>query len=221
VGTYVSRRLGLGLGATVVVLLCLAAALIVAVKTEWAPVLDLDDGVRTHLDRYGVEHSGWVSTWNVITTLLQPNVWRVIATILVALLIWYGQRESALTLAGVLVLAAVASVGIKAAVARPRPVPYVGGPHATGASFPSGHALTAAAAVIALIAAGRRLGLLENAGRRWAAWATGVVIVAVVSFSRLALGVHYLSDVVGGLLIGAACALTVPWALDRFTHRLR
>jgi membrane-associated phospholipid phosphatase len=205
----------------VVVLLCLVAALIVAIEAEWAPVLDLDDRVRTDFDRYGVGHPGWVSTWKVVTTLLQPNVWRVIVAVLVALLIWYGQRESALTLAGVVVLAAVASVGIKAAVRRARPTPYLGGPHATGASFPSGHALTAAAAVIAVLAVGRRLGLLENAGRRWSVFVTGVVIVAVVSFSRLALGVHYLSDVVGGLLMGAACALAVPWALDRVMHRPR
>jgi len=68
------------------------------------------------------------------------------------------------------------------------------GPHAHGRSFPSGHATTAVAGAYAL-------SLLWRTRRR--AWWTLAVLVCV---SRVYLGVHYPLDVIGGALVGWACA---------------
>jgi len=75
-------------------------------------------------------------------------------------------------------------------------------------SFPSGHAKTAAqvALGIALLVAG------TTAGRaaRWVratAWAVAVAWVVAMAVSRTVLDEHWLSDVVAGALLGAACAL--------------
>ncbi|HEU5266014.1 MAG TPA: phosphatase PAP2 family protein [Jatrophihabitans sp.] len=195
------------------------AVLLVVVVTHWSPVRELDVRVRSGLDRYGAAHPDWVRVWNGVTTVLQPNVWRAVALVVVVLLLWRGRRDTALVLAIVVVLAALAEVGLKAAVDRARPSPYPGAPHAVGPSFPSGHAMTAAAVAVALLAVAREAGLLERGWSRWLAWAAGVGVVAAVAFSRLALGVHYLSDVVGGLLLGVACALAVPVVLVNLDRR--
>jgi undecaprenyl-diphosphatase len=88
---------------------------------------------------------------------------------------------------------------LKPAVGRPRPYQQVEASRVIGkapsnASFPSGHAS-------ASIAGAYALALLWRSRRR--AWWTLAVLVCL---SRLYLGVHYPLDVVGGALVGWACA---------------
>ena len=64
------------------------------------------------------------------------------------------------------------------------------------ASFPSGHTAAAFAVVFALRASGSPL------------WRPGLVLAAVTAFSRLYLYVHWPTDILGGILLGAA----VGWA---------
>lgn len=68
-------------------------------------------------------------------------------------------------------------------------------------SFPSGHA------AIALAFYGFLTYILVRQTKHWAARVTlflaGIIIILLIGFSRLYLGVHYLSDVWGGYLIGA------------------
>jgi membrane-associated phospholipid phosphatase len=67
--------------------------------------------------------------------------------------------------------------------------------------FPSGHAQGSVAF----------WGSLALSSRNRAAWAICAVIIILVSYSRLYLGVHYLGDVIGGLLLGLAClAVVIP-----------
>jgi undecaprenyl-diphosphatase len=42
--------------------------------------------------------------------------------------------------------------------------------------------------------------------RRWRPWVVGALatLVALIGFSRIGLGVHYLTDVIGGFVLGAA-----------------
>ena len=68
-------------------------------------------------------------------------------------------------------------------------------------SFPSGHVANAATISVALAI------LLQ---RRWV-WFAGAVWTLLMIFSRTYLGVHWLSDTVGGLLLGGAVAVFV-WA---------
>ncbi|WP_250872394.1 phosphatase PAP2 family protein [Halomarina rubra] len=82
---------------------------------------------------------------------------------------------------------------------------------ATGYGFPSGHAIgtTLVWGGVALVA------------DRWSRWvrAAGVVlVVSLVAFSRLALGVHYLVDVVAGAAIGALVLGAVYLLSERATE---
>ena len=72
---------------------------------------------------------------------------------------------------------------------------------AGGKSFPSGHAQAAIVGYGILL-----LVFLPVIARRARPWVTAVAasLVLLIGFSRIALGVHYFSDVIGGYLIGGA-----------------
>ena len=90
---------------------------------------------------------------------------------------------------------------VKVAVARPRP--EVDEPIITafGQSFPSGHSMQAVVCYGALLLV--FLPLVEGR-RRTAAVAGTIVLILLIGMSRLTLGVHYVSDVLGGYVLGAA-----------------
>jgi undecaprenyl-diphosphatase len=71
-------------------------------------------------------------------------------------------------------------------------------------SFPSSHAVNTFAAAT----------LLTVFYRRWVPW-VAYGLAALVSYSRIYLGLHYPSDALGGAAIGVLCALAVAWAYER------
>jgi undecaprenyl-diphosphatase len=90
---------------------------------------------------------------------------------------------------------------VKALVARPRPAigPVVAS--ATGFGFPSAHATQAAAVWGALaVLAGRSLADRRSRG---AVAGAAAALVALIGVSRLYLGIHWATDVVGGWALGA------------------
>ena len=93
----------------------------------------------------------------------------------------------------------------KSIISRPRPsiIPQL--IHASGFSYPSGHSITSAAIYLTMaILACRHFKSLRS---RIVLLALAGVMIALISFSRLYLGVHYPSDTMSGALIGSAWAL--------------
>lgn len=114
-----------------------------------------------------------------------------------------GRRAEALLLFLTVPLGALLGEGLKMVIHRVRPAleyARIAIPHSY--SFPSGHALSATTffgtlGFITLIG--------ETRLRRSAAVVAGCVFMALsVGLSRVYLGVHFLGDVVGGWLLGAA-----------------
>ena len=100
---------------------------------------------------------------------------------------------------------------VKAVVDRPRPP---GALVATSAaSYPSGHAIASAVTAIGVVMA-------LTTGRRRLHWmVVAVVVSAAVALSRTYLSAHWLTDVIGGSLLGAGLALAVPEAVEVFGDR--
>jgi undecaprenyl-diphosphatase len=142
--------------------------------------------------------------------VLHPDVLRIAAAVAALLLALQRRIGAAILVVVALGGQAVLETVTKVSVNRHRPAFAPALAHASGSSFPSGHAMTALVAfgVLVLLAPGRL---------RIPAAAVGVVGVVLVSFSRLALGVHYLTDVLGAWFLGAAW-LVVAGAL---TYGLR
>jgi len=113
-----------------------------------------------------------------------------------------GEPRLAIYLALTSITGGLVDTVIKVLVARPRPR-FDGEPlnEAFGHSFPSGHSMASVVCYGALL-----LVLLPYIDRRWrrmAMLATSVVVLAI-GLSRLGLGVHYTSDVIGGYVLGLA-----------------
>ncbi len=126
-----------------------------------------------------------------------------------------GLWPEAAVLVGALASASVLSHLAKLAFARPRPdlfAPLTAMP--ADLSFPSAHAAQAAAVALGLLLA-LRGGRAPATGLTAPAFAATIAIlatlVALVALSRLYLQVHFPSDVVAGLVLGAGCT----WSLHR------
>ena len=103
---------------------------------------------------------------------------------------------------------------LKALYARPRPPdPLMG---TSSFSFPSGHAIAGAVTAVGLV-----LVLLDPGPKRWSWEVRAAVFAVLMAGSRTYLGAHWLSDVVGGGLIGTGLAVGWPALLQLARDRRR
>lgn len=123
--------------------------------------------------------------------------------------------------AAVMLLAAGGGVaisqGLKLAFGRDRPEESLRLVEAINASFPSGHAMLSAVVYLTLGALASRF--VERRRVKVFAMVGAVLVAVLVGVSRVYLGVHWPSDVLGGWCLGAAWALgwwLAVQMLDRF-----
>jgi membrane-associated phospholipid phosphatase len=185
------------------------AVLLAVGELRWGPVHRLDVRTARTLHRTAIDDPGETRWWRWVSDVLSPTVLRVVALAAVVVLWLRARRRTAAFVAVVVVGAAALESLTKVIVGRARPVFTDPVAHAAGKSFPSGHAMTSLTVFgLLVILAGHR---------RPQAIGAAVVAVAAVGFSRLALGVHYVSDVLGGWLLGTAWLLAVDWFFNRRT----
>jgi len=156
----------------------------------------IDDVITTAVQGLPVRVGAWEAMTALGGLVLIPIA---VAVILAALAT--GRIRLAVIMAVVLIGSALFTDLVKDAIARPRPI--VDPPVTTdGFSFPSGHSLNSAATygLIALVAWRSRLPLMV----RRIAVVLGLTLPVLVGLSRVALGAHYPTDVLGGWLAGIA-----------------
>jgi undecaprenyl-diphosphatase len=205
---------GLWLTLAVLVGLLAACALGVIIQDvtghEGAALLD------PHVTAWAVAHrTGWLtSVLRVVTWLGSTAVIIPLAAIVGLFLVLRHRRWRPLALLAAAIAGAVGLYDlVKPLVGRPRPPPAIWIGHFRGASFPSGHAAQSVAfyTMLAIVLAAGR-----SRRAKTALWGAAALITAIVGGSRIYLGAHWLTDVLGGYALGAcwiAVVITVMLAV--------
>lgn len=227
--SFVTRRLDPGSRYGLRVSLFAVAAVVVGVPfgvllqqvVSQGPVVRFDIGAAAAIHRLVVERPAVLRFMAAVSFLGKP-VWLFVIVGAAALFL-ARQRLWRLVVFTVVtpLLGGIVDTAVKVAVNRDRPVfeqPLV---HAMGKSFPSGHSMSAVVAYGALLVV--FLPVLRRSHRLAAVIGVGALCF-LIGISRLALGVHFLSDVVGGWALGvawlaAAVAAFETWRADMGQRR--
>ncbi|MGW1029721.1 phosphatase PAP2 family protein [Streptomyces sp. NPDC002577] len=177
--------------------------LVVLVALRWGPLMDLDGGISRTTHRWAVSEREFTQVNRILTDWLwDPWTMRALCVAATVWLVWLHRAWwLALWVAATCALGTGVQQSLKAAVGRERPVWPDPVDSAHYAAFPSGHALTAT------VVCGLVLWLLRLYGAGRALWRAAVVLAVLsvvgVGLTRVWLGVHWPSDVLGGWLLGA------------------
>lgn len=189
------------------------ALLLLLVRLRWAPLESVDNHAAAWLNSLVAGHAAVVSVIEAVTWLGSGGVlWTLTGLAAVALAIrrrWRLVIYLLVTNAGELALDPI----LKDLVGRLRPVVAHPIAHGNGNSFPSGHALGSIVCYGALY-----LVFLPAARGVWRRVCTAVTgtLIAAIGISRLLLGVHYISDVLGGWALGVTWLGVTAFAFELF-----
>jgi len=205
---YLGLNLTLGLGVSFVLLLVFAA-IAQSVLSETAIV-------RFDLDLAEALHAGVTSSGAALAIVVSRlGTMSATAVFGVGFALWYASRRGWLAFAGWLAALAGGEVlawALKHAIHRERPIFEISYATEPSFSFPSSHVLGALVGygMIAYFV----VRLTTSRLWRFVALTVGAALVLAVGYSRLYLGLHFFSDVVGGLAAGAVWLTACVTALE-------
>jgi membrane-associated phospholipid phosphatase len=206
------------LGFTAIFLAAVPFALLTAlVKTAFSPLEHLDRDVAEDLHEFVMAHPIFTAAMRVVTDSGAALVWWLVLTPVFLWLVSRRLNRLATFVAVTAIGSSLLNLAIKTAINRTRPQLPDALVVEPGKSFPSGHTQAAIVGYGVLLLV--LLPLIKPRHRPWAI-AAAVTMVVLIGFSRIALGAHYLSDVIGAALIGSAwlTAMTAAfsaWRRDR------
>jgi undecaprenyl-diphosphatase len=201
--------------AVVTVAALVFALLLVLVRLRWAPLESADHGAAARLNSLIAGHAALLAVVKAVTWLGSGGVlWTLIGAAVVVLAIRRRWRLAIYLLvagAGALVLDPV----LKSLVGRLRPVVAHPVAYGNGDSFPSGHALGSIVCYGALF-----LVFLPATRGRWRRVFTVAIVtlIALIGVSRILLGVHYVSDVLGAWALGITWLGLTAFAFELSRH---
>jgi undecaprenyl-diphosphatase len=193
---------------------------VAAVVASGTPAFDehLLRGLRTADNPAIPAGPHWLTT--VVRDVTALGGWTVLSLLTLGVAGHLALRRKWAAVAAVLLAAVgggVSCEGLKVAFARPRPavVPHLMEAH--NASFPSGHSAAAAAVLLSIAAV--LAGHTSRPRARAYLFGVAVLLTLVVGVSRVYLGVHYPTDVLGGWALGTAWALLSALVARRLRRR--
>jgi membrane-associated phospholipid phosphatase len=186
------------------------------IRGGFAPLRRLDHAAATELHGWVSPRPAMVVFLRVVDIALHPWVFRVGIAVLVVLLFRRGARRLAWWAAVTMVAGTGSGLVLQLVFARERPTLPDPVGFAPGFSFPSRHALNSMVATLVVLLV--VLPALSRAARL-AACLLGGAVVLLVGFDRIALGVHYVSDVVGAWLLAAALVAGTAAAFEAWRPR--
>ena len=148
-----------------------------------------------------------------ITTLGSALIRLPLAAILAVWLAVTGRRRPAILLAAAAVAAEPVVQLLKLAVHRPRPEVFFGLAPAETYSFPSGH--TFGSTIFYGLLAGILMSFANSHRKRVSVAIFAVLLILLIGLSRVYLGYHYPSDVLGGWTSASASLALLRLALLR------
>ncbi len=185
------------------------------VRDGW--LVGVDTSAARDLHGWAVDSPGAVRWLKIVTQLGDPVLFYIVVAVATVVLWRRHSPRLAVFLVVTTALGGLLDSAVKVAVSRSRPSLVDPVATAFGKSFPSGHAMSSTVVYGALL-----LVFLPVIARRWRVVVVGaaVVVVLAVGFTRLALGVHYISDVLGGYVLGlawlaASTAAFSIWRVER------
>lgn len=203
-----------------------AAALLLAfvgvlalVRFRWARGVAADAAAVKRAHEFALAHR-WTVRLAVRASLLgSPPVLTALAASNAILLLRRRRSYAAAFVIAVASFGAGLSTVLKILLARPRPLLHDPLALASGRSFPSGHAMNSTICYLLVINTLLFSGLGSHRKRRYVWSAVLGLLPVLIGSSRVALNVHYVSDVLGGWTLGAgwtalATALVRPWGRD-------
>jgi undecaprenyl-diphosphatase len=174
-------------------------------------LVDVDERVARW---FAAQRTDPLNTATLIGSWLSETVTKIAVTAVVVLILlrWLHRWYEALVVAVALILEAMVFISTTWIVGRPRPaVPHLDG-SPVGSSFPSGHVAAAVCYAAIAIVAGR------NGARRWIVvtlWTIALASPIIVGLSRMYRGMHFMSDVVAGMILGVVSVVVTLLILTR------
>ena len=207
--------LSLTIGLASLILATWALTIVTADVSNATDLVDVDLPVARWFADHRSASLTSVMKWS--TRIGDPEVlWALLAVVALGWLARTRRWGVALFLLVALVGGALGVDVIKDLVERPRPPTRFAAVRADGFAFPSGHA------ALTTVGFGALAYVHGAAVRAWAwrvaIWAGAVLVMVLVGFSRTYLGVHWMSDVLGGYALGAAWLAIVITAFSTSTR---
>ena len=206
------RRVAFGVAIAFAFAFSLTVALGFLLELSWAS--DGSTAFDSQVTRWLVDHRtpAWTDAMRIVTWLGSSAVVVPLSILVVVVLLIGRRRWLAVFVALAVGGASLLSVLAKDVIGRGRPPVDIRLQQSHSSAFPSGHSTQAAATYFALALVVTIL--TRSRPLRATAWTVAALIVFLVGLSRIYLGMHWATDVLGGWLLGSlwVAGLTVALA---------